>query len=212
MKMEEFAGDACKTVAAQICEAVGFEAVTASSLDMLSEVLMKFLDEVGFHSHALAELSGRTHDNALDVLTALEEFGTSSMELSRWMERHELRYAKPELGFPVQVEQRPRARFGQEETQPLPPHIPSFLPEFPAAHTYKSSVKEREERGGARQLKKQKNKQRHQLETSLLKLSDASKKRKSEAAFGEVFLHPGPQATAAWCLVRYPVGLRVLSR
>ena len=36
------------------------------------------------------------------------------------------------------------------------------------------------------QLKKQKNKQRHQLETSLLKLSDAGKKRPADAAFGEV--------------------------
>lgn len=183
--MDEFAGDACKTVAAQICEAVGFEAVTASSLDTLSEVLVKFLDEVGFHSHSLAELSGRTHDNALDVLAALEEVGTSAWELRRFMDRNELRYAKPEVHFPVSVEQRPRARFGQDETEPLPPHVPSFLPEFPAKHTYKSSEKEKEPRGGARQLKKQKNKQRHQLETSLLKLSDAGKKRKAAAAFGQ---------------------------
>lgn len=42
--MDEFAGDACKTVAAQICEAVGFEAVTASSLDTLSEVLAAPID------------------------------------------------------------------------------------------------------------------------------------------------------------------------
>lgn len=88
------------------------------------------------------------------MLTALEEMGTSAWELRRFMERNELRYARPEPErLPKEVDQRPRARFGQDETQKLPPHIPDFLPEFPAAHTYKASVKERQERGGARQVR-----------------------------------------------------------
>mmetsp|Transcript_51779 Transcript_51779/g.122520 ORF Transcript_51779/g.122520 Transcript_51779/m.122520 type:complete len:330 (+) Transcript_51779:136-1125(+) len=184
--MEDFAGDACRTVVAQICEAVGFHSMTQSASETLTDILIKFIDEMGFQAHSLAEFSGRTECNVLDVKLAIDHMGVSIPELLRFMQRNELRYAKAEITFPVVKAPRPRTRFGQqEESEPLPPHIPSFLPPFPPRHTYASTPAQTDGKGDARTAKKQKNKQRRQLEGSLLKLHHAEKKRKSSDKFGE---------------------------
>jgi hypothetical protein len=39
---------------------VGFHAMNQSASETLTDVMIKFLDEVGFQSHSLAELAGRT--------------------------------------------------------------------------------------------------------------------------------------------------------
>jgi hypothetical protein len=44
--MEAFANDACRTVAAQVSEAVGFNAMTQSTADTLAEVLASYIEEV----------------------------------------------------------------------------------------------------------------------------------------------------------------------
>mmetsp|Transcript_43883 Transcript_43883/g.138533 ORF Transcript_43883/g.138533 Transcript_43883/m.138533 type:complete len:245 (+) Transcript_43883:281-1015(+) len=102
------------------------------------------------------------------------------------MQRNELRYAKAEVRFPVSRPPRPRERFGQEEAEELPPHVPSFLPPFPSKHTYLATSKPQGERGDAKTAKKQKHKRNRQLEEALQKLADApKKKRKAQETFGE---------------------------
>lgn len=44
--MEAYANDACRTVAAQIAEAVGFQGMTQSTADTLAEVLARYIEEV----------------------------------------------------------------------------------------------------------------------------------------------------------------------
>ena len=41
VKMEAYANDACRTVAAQVAEAVGFQGMTQSTADTLAEVLAR---------------------------------------------------------------------------------------------------------------------------------------------------------------------------
>jgi len=48
VKMEAYANDACRTVAAQVSEAVGFQAMTQSTADTLAEVLARYIEEVSF--------------------------------------------------------------------------------------------------------------------------------------------------------------------
>eukprot|EP00961_Rhodomonas_salina_P121521 1636011-Rhodomonas_salina.1 len=74
--MEDFAGDACRTVVAQICEAVGFHSMTQSASETLTDILIKFIDEMGFQAHSLAEFSGRTECNVLDVKLAIDHMGS----------------------------------------------------------------------------------------------------------------------------------------
>eukprot|EP00960_Hanusia_phi_P046476 757851-Hanusia_phi.AAC.1 len=95
-----------------LSEAIGFQAVSQSALDTLTEVrkdknaaadsltmqiLIKYIEEVGFQSHSLAELAGRTQvplalvlshraddvgqDNLLDLKSALQDVGTTLPEL-----------------------------------------------------------------------------------------------------------------------------------
>jgi len=77
----------------------------------------------------------------------------------RFMQKNELRYAKPDIQFPVVQAPKPRSRFGAEDTEPLPEHIPSFLPRFPPMHTYKFTAPGGPSVGDARAAKKRKNKQ-----------------------------------------------------
>lgn len=109
----------------------------------------------------------------------------------RFMGRNELRYAKAEIPFPVQ---RPppksslASRFGEQGERRLQ-HMPDFLPALPPQHSYMASVKQTGPRGDAKWIKKQKHKERQQIEQSLHKMAasasgKASKKRPSQEAFG----------------------------
>lgn len=190
--MEAYANDACRTVAAQVSEAVGFQAMTQSTADTLADVLARYIEEVGYQAHSLTEASNRTHDNALDVRQSLMQCGTSLNELYRFMGRNELRYAKAEVAFPVQ---RPPAksslasRFGAEQGEKRLAHMPDFLPALPPQHSYMSSVKQSGPRGDAKWIKKQKHKERQQIEQSLHNMAASSsgksaKKRPPAEAFG----------------------------
>ena len=142
--MEAYANDACRTVVAQVTEAVGFQAMTQSTVDTLADVLASYIEEVGYQSHCLTEVSNRTHDNALDTRQALLQCGTTIVDLQRFMGRNELRYAKAEVAFPVQrppLKASMMLRFGAEQGEHLP-HIPDFLPSLPPQHSYKASVKQ----------------------------------------------------------------------
>ena len=92
------------------------------------------------------------------------------------MGRNELRYAKAEVAFPVQ---RPApklslaSRFGEQVEKRLP-HMPDFLPALPPPHSYMASVKQTGPRGDARWIKKQKHKERQQIEQSLKKMADSA--------------------------------------
>jgi hypothetical protein len=109
--MEAYANDACRTVAAQVAEAVGFQGMTQSTADTLAEVLARYIEEVsatpqiapavcgecapslnsediaaiaaqvGYQSHSLTEMSNRTQDNALDVRQALVQCNTTLADL-----------------------------------------------------------------------------------------------------------------------------------
>lgn len=67
---DQYARAAAKVATAQLAEAAGFEAVDRSSLEVLSELLLRYINEIGAASHSYAESAGRTDSNALDVVGA----------------------------------------------------------------------------------------------------------------------------------------------
>ena len=57
--MEAYANDACRTVAAQVSEAVGFQGMTQSTADTLADVLARYIEEVSAPSVGPPVLASR---------------------------------------------------------------------------------------------------------------------------------------------------------
>jgi histone H3/H4 len=89
-----------RVAVAQIAELAGFDAAHDSAVDILADLLQRYLANVCGAAHEYAELAGRTSSNALDTLLALEDLGVSPDELNTY------------CGLVLQV--RPRRRRGGE--------------------------------------------------------------------------------------------------
>jgi len=112
--------------------------------------------------------------------------------LQRFMGRNELRYAKAEVAFPVQ---RPApksslaSRFGAEQGERLG-HMPDFMPALPPKHSYMASVKQTGPRGDARWIKKQKHKERQQIEQSLHNMAASASGKSAKKRPAQTFAAP----------------------
>lgn len=137
---DQYARDAAKITVSQLAEASGFEVVQQSSLDILADLLLRYLNEVGAASHSNAELCGRTDTNVLDITLALSDLGTSVDSLLKFArQKDNVPFAGSIVGFPEKRQLPSRtATFAAIQENP-PPHIPAFLPAFPDAHTYKET-------------------------------------------------------------------------
>lgn len=136
---DRYAAQAAFVAVAQVAEAAGFDASQSSVLNILAELLLRFINEVGGASHGYAELAGRTEPNALDILLALNDMGVSTADLSEYIRaQDEIPPAQNLTTFPVPKRQKQLPTFMSLKEIP-PSHIPSFLPAFPDEHTYKNS-------------------------------------------------------------------------
>lgn len=79
---DEFSHSLSRVVAAQIAEAAGFEGVQESAVDILADLLLRYLGSLCSSAHGLAELAGRSQANLADVLLALEELGVTPDDLA----------------------------------------------------------------------------------------------------------------------------------
>uniref|UniRef100_A0A061RDE3 Transcription initiation factor TFIID subunit 8 n=1 Tax=Tetraselmis sp. GSL018 TaxID=582737 RepID=A0A061RDE3_9CHLO len=134
--MEEYSRAIARCAAAQISDAAGFEAVQESALDMVSELMLRFVSEIGAASHSYAELAGRTDTNVFDVLHALQELGMDLEQLRDHIDTEaENPFNHPLPSYPIQTA--PPA-FREKGEEP-PEHVPAFLPAFPDERTYKET-------------------------------------------------------------------------
>ena len=78
--MEAYANDACRTVAAQVSEAVGFQGMTQSTADTLAEVLARYIEEVRIFLVNMCNLQPQW---ACRFLTCRECVTTSRLDISR---------------------------------------------------------------------------------------------------------------------------------
>jgi histone H3/H4 len=135
---EAFARECCKVVVAQVCQSLGFRGIKSTACETLANILYKYLEEVGYRANMFAELAGRIEVNFNDLRLTFEELGVSIEDLSQFAtEMEEVPFPKAIPEFPMKkkkkVKQQPILKDAEE---PLPPHIPSFLPPFPDKHTY----------------------------------------------------------------------------
>jgi len=137
--MEEYSRAIARCAAAQISDAAGFEAVQESALDMVSELMLRFVSEIGAASHSYAELAGRTDTNVFDVLHALQELGMDLEQLRDHIDTEaENPFNHPLPSYPIQTAPKRAPAFREKGEEP-PEHVPAFLPAFPDERTYKET-------------------------------------------------------------------------
>eukprot|EP01119_Soliformovum_irregulare_P023754 TRINITY_DN8369_c0_g1_i1.p1 TRINITY_DN8369_c0_g1~~TRINITY_DN8369_c0_g1_i1.p1 ORF type:complete len:314 (-),score=79.54 TRINITY_DN8369_c0_g1_i1:19-960(-) len=175
---EQYARELTKVAVAQICKDLNFDSISQSSCDTLADLLQRFIEEIGFRSHTLSELAGRTQTNFHDVRSVMKEMGFSIDDLFTYASlAEELPFRKPVPAFPLNKSQTEVDKDEKDEVEAAhkpqhPPHIPQYLPAFPLAHTYVRSQVQEEKVGDAKAIRKSKNKEKRQMETTLARLTE----------------------------------------
>ncbi|KAL8117256.1 transcription initiation factor TFIID subunit 8-like [Apium graveolens] len=154
---EEFVEAIAKMAVAQVCESSGFQGFQQSALDTLSDIAIRYMNQIGKIAVSNANLSGRNECNVFDVLQGLEDLGMSQgfsgaseidrgvegsgivREISEYVEFSErVPFAYSIPSFPVVKEMKVTESFFKSGGSPPDEHIPTWLPVFPDSETYRS--------------------------------------------------------------------------
>ena len=120
----------------------GFEAADTEALDLLSDIVGRYIETIGLNARENANAAGRTKSNAYDVLNALGSLSPRPLSVTD-LYKHaaecglELPFDRAVPEFPARKKNRGRA-YGSGvspvgfHSAARPQHVPSFLPPFPA--------------------------------------------------------------------------------
>lgn len=78
---DDFSRSIARVVVAQIAEGTGFDTCQESAVDILADLLLRYLSTVCASSHSFAEQAGRSQANLADTLLSLEELGVTADDL-----------------------------------------------------------------------------------------------------------------------------------
>lgn len=67
---DRYATEAARIATLSLIDAAGFDVVQQSCVDMLADLLLRYLHEAGAGSHHYAELAGRSETNPIDVVSS----------------------------------------------------------------------------------------------------------------------------------------------
>lgn len=151
----EFPQAIAKIAVAQMCETAGFQGFQQSALGTLSDIMIRYIRELGKAAHTYANSSGRTECNVFDIIQGLEEMGSlqgfsgasdsdhclagsgTVREIIRYVsETEEIPFVYSIPHFPVIRERKQTPSFLQIGEEPPGEHIPDWLPAFPDPQTY----------------------------------------------------------------------------
>eukprot|EP00891_Asterochloris_glomerata_P002166 jgi/Astpho2/2166/fgenesh1_pg.00040_%23_22_t len=167
---EEYSRHLARVVVAQTAESTGFEAVQTSALEVLADLLLCYISQLGSASSGYAQQAGRTDTNVNDLLLACEDMGISLDDLKQYASaEEEVPFAHPLSVYPVSKAPRKVPTFRERKEEP-PQHIPDFLPAFPDKHTYMQSAAFPGHEKNARQQRLAAAKAKRQAEKSLVRL------------------------------------------
>lgn len=82
---EDFTRALARVAVGQLAENAGYESVQESAVDVLSELMIKYITELSTTAHGYAELANRTSINIHDLLLGLDDVGTSVPELHAYL-------------------------------------------------------------------------------------------------------------------------------
>ncbi|MCO5548296.1 hypothetical protein L7F22_001753 [Adiantum nelumboides] len=178
---EKFPRAVANVAIAQICESAGFHSIQRSALDILTDIAICYLCNVGKSSQLYANLSNRSESNALDVVAAVEDISGASFseshglasssvsvkDLLKFVEYgDEIPFAKPLFHFPACKMRKLAPSFAQLDETPPEPHIPPWLPVFPDPQTYMDTSVESEDKKTAHLEKLEQTREKQNAELS----------------------------------------------
>ncbi|XP_071708364.1 uncharacterized protein [Rutidosis leptorrhynchoides] len=154
-KNNEFARSLAAIAVAQICETVGLHGFQQSAGDVLSDVMCKYIQDVGKKSNFYANFAGRTESNVFDIIHGLQDLGLSQgfvgasdigrclsesgviKEISQYVNvSEEVGFAYSAPRFPVIKERESTLTFSCAGETPRADNIPPWLPCFPDPKTF----------------------------------------------------------------------------
>lgn len=68
MSAKDYAREAALIAALQLADSAGFDLAQQSCVDIIADLLLRYVHEVGAGSHHYAELAGRSDTNPVDVV------------------------------------------------------------------------------------------------------------------------------------------------
>lgn len=156
-KNDEFAHSLAMIAVAQICESVGLHGFQQSAGDALSDVMCKYIQDIGKTSSFYANLAGRTESNVFDIIHGFEDLGLSQgfvgasdidhclsesgviKEITQYIVvSEEVGFAYSVPPFPVVKERESTLSFFLADETPPVDNIPPWLPCFPDPKTFAS--------------------------------------------------------------------------
>jgi len=159
---DDFVRYCARVAVVQMCRDVGFQGLMGHAVETLTDLLLRFLHEVGRGAASEAELAGRTECNLLDVRASLADVaGITVRDVAQFVVDDDKggdgNLLRQVPSFPVQRKDGGRKRWrswadaageGDGPGMEKPDRIPAHLPVFPDAHTYRYSqeVEERRKR------------------------------------------------------------------
>ncbi|KAF8792217.1 Transcription initiation factor TFIID subunit like protein [Argiope bruennichi] len=126
----EIAKQALKVVVAQICQNIGWHAVQSSPMDILVDVLQRYVLEIAKSVHGYSTQYNRTEPNLDDLGLTFKDFGINLLEIEEYINNVEPVPPPYKIAaFPVKHPSnlqipKPDSR----ELLSRPEHIPSYLP------------------------------------------------------------------------------------
>ncbi|KAI3976708.1 hypothetical protein MKX01_008566 [Papaver californicum] len=186
---DDFARAIARIAVAQICETMGCETLQESALDALSDIVIRYLSDLGKTAHFYANLAGRMDSNVFDIIQGLEDLGFSQgfanasdmnhclvdsgivREITQYVNSaQDIPFAITVPRFPFVRDRKATPSFLQIGETPVGKHIPAWLPTFPDPHTYIHTPVWNEKARDPKADKIEQARQRRKAERSLLSL------------------------------------------
>ncbi|XP_075998320.1 transcription initiation factor TFIID subunit 3 [Genypterus blacodes] len=130
---ESYARSLLRVSVAQICQALGWDAVQLTACDLLSDVLHRYIQQLARVCHRYSELYGRTDPVLDDVSQAFRQLGVSLSELEDYVHNLEpVAFAHQTPLFPVSKNNvmqfpQPGARDAEERKDYIPEYLPPLV-------------------------------------------------------------------------------------
>lgn len=115
---------------------MGFSSASSQAIDTLSDVTESLVSKISLKAKLLAEHSGRTEVNLVDIISALKVINISSRDIISYIRdtQVDLPFCHTHTAFPISpslAHEEPISSIIYNES-----NIPNFLPPFPDSHTY----------------------------------------------------------------------------
>lgn len=127
---QKFTKQTLRVVAGQICQTIGWGAINSSAMDILVDVLHRYLNEIARTTHLFADQFGRTQPNLDDLGLAFSDMGIEVRELREYVEFVEsvpCNLAVPK--YPIPKENHLNfLKPGSKEVVTRPVHVHEHLP------------------------------------------------------------------------------------